>query len=50
METIHTLQEFMLFTKGVTYLIIIAALVAFPAWWLFLTQRDEDRYHEHHEE
>lgn len=47
METIHTLQDFMLYTKSVTYLIIVAALVAFPAFWLFLTDRDEKKYHDH---
>jgi hypothetical protein len=38
---IFTLQDFMLFTKAITYLIIVAALIAFPAFWLFLTDRDE---------
>lgn len=49
MEAIHTLQEFMLFTKSITYLIIIAVLIAFPAYWLFLTGRDEDKYREDEE-
>ena len=38
---IFTLQDFMFFTKSVTYLLIVAALIAFPAFWLFLTDRDE---------
>lgn len=42
METIHTLQEFMLHTKNVTYVIIVAALVGITAFWLFLTDRDEE--------
>jgi uracil phosphoribosyltransferase len=42
METIHTLQEFMLHTKNITYVIIVAALVGITAFWLFLTGRDED--------
>lgn len=39
--SIFTLQDFMYFTKSVTYLVIVAALIAFPAFWLFLTDRDE---------
>lgn len=42
MEGFHTLQEFMTFTKGVTYIIIVVALVGFTAFWRFLTDRDED--------
>ena len=38
---IFTLQDFMYFTKSVTYLVVVAALIAFPAFWLFLTDRDE---------
>ncbi|MDJ0666636.1 MAG: hypothetical protein QNJ61_05140 [Desulfobacterales bacterium] len=38
---IFTLQDFMFFTKAITYLVIVAALIAFPAFWLFLTDRDE---------
>ena len=38
---IFTLQDFMYFTKSVTYLVIVAALIIFPAFWLFLTDRDE---------
>jgi len=42
METIHTLQEFMLQTKNVIYLLIVMALVAMPMFWVFLTGRDEE--------
>jgi hypothetical protein len=42
METIHTLQEFMLHTKNITYLLIIAALVGITGFWLFLNGRDDD--------
>jgi hypothetical protein len=42
MDTIHTLQEFMLHTKNVTYVLIVAALVGIAAFWRFLTERDED--------
>ncbi len=38
---IFTLQDFMYFTKDITYLLIVAALIAFPAFGLFLTDRDE---------
>jgi hypothetical protein len=37
-----TLQDFMYFTKGVTYLIMVGALIAVTAFWLYLTDRDED--------
>ncbi len=42
MDVIHTLQEFMLHTKNIIYLLIILALLAMPAFWVFLTGRDED--------
>ena len=42
METINTLQEFMLQTKNVIYILIVMALVAMPMFWIFLTGRDEE--------
>ncbi|MFO7714832.1 sulfate respiration complex protein HmcD [Desulfosarcina sp.] len=42
METIHTLQEFMLHTKNITYVLIVAALVGITGFWLFLNQREDD--------
>ncbi len=39
---IHTLQEFMFHTETITYLLIVAALIAITGFWLFLTGRDED--------
>jgi len=42
METIHTLQEFMLHTKNIIYILMVLALLAIPAFWLFLNGRDED--------
>jgi hypothetical protein len=42
METINTLQEFMLQTKNVIYILIVMALVAMPLFWVFLTGRDEE--------
>jgi len=38
----HTLQEFMAYTKGVIYLVIIAILLGMWAFWNFLVERDED--------
>ena len=41
MEAIDTLQEFMLYTKSVIYILIVMALLAWPAFWVFLNARDE---------
>jgi len=40
--TIYTLQEFMFRTETITYILIVAALLAITGFWLFLTGRDED--------
>ncbi len=42
MDTIHTLQEFMIHTKNITYLLMVVALVGITGFWLFLTARDDD--------
>ena len=42
METIYTLQEFMLHTKNITYILIVAALLGITGFWLFLTGRGDD--------
>ena len=42
MESIHTLQEFMLHTKNIIYILIVMVLVAMPAFWKFLTGGDEE--------
>ena len=42
METIHTLQEFMLHTKNIIYILIILGLLAMPVFWRFLNGRDRD--------
>lgn len=42
MDAIHTLQDFMARTEGITYLLIIAALISVTGFWLFLTARDDD--------
>lgn len=38
----YTLQDFMTFTKGVTYLLMIVSLIAITGFWLFLSERDDD--------
>ena len=42
--TFHTLQEFLLHTKSVTYVIIVLILLGMVGFWLFLSERDEDLY------
>jgi nitrogen regulatory protein PII-like uncharacterized protein len=42
METIYTLQDFMLHTKNITYVLIVVALLGITGFWLFLTDRDEE--------
>ncbi len=42
METINTLQEFMLHTKNITYVLMVGALLGITGFWLFLTERDDD--------
>lgn len=39
-ESIHTLQEFMLQTKGILYLLAISYLIGFVCFWKFLHGRD----------
>ena len=40
--TIHTLQEYMFHTESITYILIVAALLCFTFFYLFLSQRDDD--------
>ncbi len=42
METIQTLQDYMLRTESITYIIIVAALIGITFFYRFLTDRDED--------
>jgi hypothetical protein len=42
MDAIQTLQEFMLHTKNMIYILIVLALIAMPAFWAFLTGGDDD--------
>jgi diphthamide synthase (EF-2-diphthine--ammonia ligase) len=39
---IHTLQEYMLHTETITYIIIVAALIGITFFYRFLTDRDDD--------
>ena len=39
---IHTLQEYMLHTETITYIIIVAALIGITFFYRFLTERDDD--------
>jgi hypothetical protein len=41
MDGFHTLQEFMLHTKNVIYIIIVLVLLAMPAIWRFLSGNDD---------
>ena len=41
-STIHTLQEYMLHTESITYILIVAALIAITFFFRFLTERDDD--------
>ena len=38
-----TLQDFMVHTKAVVYLLMGAALIGIPLFWIFLTGRDEKK-------
>jgi len=41
-DMFYTLQDFFTYTKGVTYILIVVALIAVTAFWNFLVGRDED--------
>lgn len=41
-DIFYTLQDFFTYTKGVTYLLIVAALISVALFWRFLTARDDD--------
>ncbi len=42
MDCINTLKEFMFRTESITNIMIFLALVFFPLFWRFLTERDEE--------
>ena len=37
-----TLQDFMTYTKGITYILMGVSLCAITGFWLFLSERDSD--------
>ena len=41
-ETIYTLQDYMLHTESITYILIVGALVGITFFYRFLTDRDDD--------
>lgn len=47
---IMTLQDFMFWTKGMAYVGMGIGLVSFVAFWLFLTDREEDKFADKEEE
>jgi len=38
----NTLQEYMLHTEGVTYILIVVALCCLAGFWGWLTARDDE--------
>ena len=38
----HTLQDFLAYTKGVTYLLMVAILISMVAFWRFLSENDDN--------
>jgi hypothetical protein len=40
--TFYTLQEFMTYTEGITYILIVAILLGMLGFWIFLVERDEN--------
>jgi hypothetical protein len=38
----YTLQEFLTYTEGVTYVLIVVILLGMWGFWNFLVDRDED--------
>ncbi len=38
----YSLHEFMFHAENMTYVLIVAALVGFPIFWRFLSERDDD--------
>ena len=40
--TIHTLQDYMLHTESITYILVVGALVGITFFYRFLTERDDD--------
>ena len=40
MNGFHTLHDFIVHTKGVTYILMVCALVGIALFWRFLSARD----------
>ncbi len=38
----HTLHDFMVHTKNITYILMVPALVGFIGFWFFLVHKSED--------
>ena len=38
----YTLHDFMVHTKGVTYILMVLALFGFVGFWVFLTGEDKE--------
>ena len=39
---LHTLHDYMVYSKGITYILIVLALFGITGFWLFLTGGDEE--------
>lgn len=39
----YTLQDFMLHSKNITYIVMAVVLIALPLFWRFLTGRDRKK-------
>lgn len=39
---LYTFHEYMVYTKGITYILIVLALLGITGFWLFLTGGDEE--------
>ena len=44
MNGINTLQEFMLHTENITYILIVLALVGITGFYIFLSGRDDENH------
>ena len=43
-QTFYTLHDFLVFTKGASYYLMGAAILALLGFWLFITSRDEEKF------
>ena len=39
---LHTLHDFMVHTKSITYILAVLALIGITGFWLFLTEEDDE--------